>query len=133
MAYVSAESGVLNVFVRPFPGPGGRRQISTGGGRFPIWSHNGRELFFVGPDQRIRVTDYTASGNSFSSGTPHVWSEKQLGDLGVNSAYDLAPDGKRFAVVLDPEEAGESKPTTSVTVLLNFFDELKQRVPAPGQ
>jgi serine/threonine-protein kinase len=133
MAYVSAESGISDVFVRPFPGPGGRQQISTGGGRFPIWSRTGRELFFLGPDQRIRVTGYTASGNSFSSETPRVWSETRLGDLGVNSAYDLAPDGKRFAVVLDPEEADASKPITSVTVLLNFFDELRRRVPAAGQ
>ena len=113
------------------PRDGGKRQISIRGGRFPIWSPNGRELFFLGPDQRIRVTDYTASGNSFSPGAPRVWSEKRLADLGVDRAYDLAPDGKRFAVVLDPEEVDTSKPITSVTVLVNFFDELRRRVPAP--
>jgi Tol biopolymer transport system component len=133
IAYVSAESGAADVFVRPFPGRGGRRQISIGGGHFPIWSRNGQELFFVGPDQRIRVTDYTASGISFSPGTPRLWSEKRLGDLGVNSPYDLAPDGKRFAVVLDPEEADASKQITNVTILVNFFDELRRRVSAPKQ
>jgi len=129
MAYVSAELGTADVFVQPFPGPGGKWQISTGGGRFPIWSRNGRELFFLGPDQRIRVTDYTASGNSFSPGTPRVWSDKRVADLGVNSAYDLAPDGKRFAVILDAEQTGDSKPATSITVLVNFIDELRRRFP----
>jgi serine/threonine-protein kinase len=129
MAYLSAESGVLDVFVRPFPGRGGRWQISTGGGNFPIWSRNGRELFFLGLDQRIRVVGYTASSNSFAPGTPRVWSELRVVDLGVNSAYDLAPDGKRFAVILDAEQTGESKPIPSVTVLVNFFNELRRRVP----
>jgi hypothetical protein len=62
--------------------------------------------------------------NSFTPGKPRVWSEKRLGEVGVDSLYDLAPDGKRFAVVLDAEETSESKPITSVTVLLNFFDEV---------
>ena len=132
MAYVSAEPGTPEVFVRPFPGPGGKWQISTGGGRFPIWSRNGRELFFLGLDQRIRVAGYSAEGNSFIPGAPHVWSEKRIADLGVNSAYDLAPDGKRFAVIVDAEQTGQSKPVTNVTVLVNFFDELRRRVrPAP--
>src|SRR5260221_10471369 len=45
----------------------------------------------------------------------------------------LSPDGKRFAVVLEPEQADPSQPITRATVLLNFFDELRRRVPAPGQ
>jgi len=132
MAYVTAEQGIAEVFVRPFPGTGGRRQISTGGGHFPVWSRDGKQLFFLGPDQRIRVTDYTASGDSFSHGPLRVWSTTPLGDLGVNTGYDLEPNGKRFAAILDPEDAGAPKPITSVTVLLNFFDDLRRRVP-PGK
>ena len=133
MAYVSNQSGVANVFVQSFPGPGGKWQISNGGGRFPIWSHNQHELFFLAPDQRIMVTPYTVAGNSFAPGTPRVWSQKRLGDVGVDTPYDLAPDGKRFAVILDAEEAGGSRPVTSVTIVLNFFDDLKRRVPAGGK
>jgi len=131
IAYVSAESGMANIFVRPFPGPGGTAQVSTRGGRFPIWSQNGRELFYLGPDKRIQVATYTTSGNSFSPGKSRVWSERQLGDWGVNRMYDLAPDGKRFAVILDTDQTGDSKPATSVAVLVNFFDELRRRVPLP--
>jgi serine/threonine-protein kinase len=126
LAYVSAELGTTDVFVRPFPGPGGRWQISTGGGRFPIWSRNGRDLFFLGLDQRIRAVSYNFAGGSFSPGTPRLWSKVQVADLGVNSSYDLAPDGRRFAVVLRAEDAGETKPIPQLTVVVNFFDELRR-------
>ena len=76
-----------------------RWPISTGGGWFPIWSHNRRELFFLSPDRRIMVASYTTNGNSFVPGKPRLWSEKRLLRLPAQS-YDLAPDGKRFAVVL---------------------------------
>jgi hypothetical protein len=130
MAYVSAESGNSDVFVRPFPGLGGKWQVSTGGGGFPIWSRNGRELFFIGPGQHIMVTSYTVTGNSFTPGTPRVWSEKRFGNPLTESPYDLAPDGKRFAVILNTERAREEKAVTGVTVVVNFFDELRRRWPA---
>jgi len=128
IAYVSAELGSSEVFVQAYPGPGGRWQISNGGGRFPIWSHNGHELFFLGLDQRIRTVDYTVDGNSFSPGKLRVWSEKRVADLGVNSAYDLAPDGKRIAMILNADQTGERNRRANVTVLVNFSDELRQRL-----
>jgi serine/threonine-protein kinase len=129
LAYLSNETGTYEVYVRPFPGPGGSQQISTGGGMWPIWSRNRQELFFSSADQRIMVAKYVVTGDSFSAGKPQVWSEKRLVE-GYSSTYDLAPDGKRFAVVLNADGTSEPKPFTHVTVLLNFFDELKRRVPA---
>jgi eukaryotic-like serine/threonine-protein kinase len=125
MAYVSASSGTTEVFVRPFPGPGGAWQISTGGGRFPVWSRNGRDLFFLGPDQRIRVVSYTAHGSSFSPGTPRVWSNRVVADLGVNASYDVAPDGKHVAAVLSPD-IREVKSASMLTVIVDFSDELRR-------
>jgi len=132
LAYSSNESGSRELYVRPFPGPGGKMQISTGGGSHPIWSREGRKLFFLTPDWRIMVVDYTAGSDSFSAGKPQVWSKRNLAFLGGNYPYDLAPDGKRFAVVMNPDAAGEQdlRSTDSVTVLLNFFDELARKVPA---
>jgi eukaryotic-like serine/threonine-protein kinase len=134
LAYSSTETGAYEVYVRPFPGPGGKSQISTGGGRWPIWSRNGRELFFLSLDSRIMVASYTAKGDSFVPGKPQVWSETRLLP-GPLSTYDLAPDGKCFAVVLYPGRTTEQEQnaTDSVTVLLNFFDELKRRVAAGGK
>jgi Tol biopolymer transport system component len=129
MAYVSAELGRTEIFVRPFPGPGGTWQISTGGGRFPVWSRNGHDLLFVGPDQRIRVVSYTSRGDSFSPGSLRLWCAIPVADLGVNRSYDLAPDGKRLAVILPADEVRKAKPTSRVDVLINFFDELRRQLP----
>jgi Tol biopolymer transport system component len=131
MAYCSNESGRLEVYVVPFPGPGGKWRVSTGGGKFPVWSRNGRELFFLDFDSsKIMVTSYKAAADSFSAAKPRLWSEKPLLDLGVSYPYDLAPDGKRFAVVLYADGSSEQKPMTNLAFLLNFFDELRRRVPA---
>lgn len=130
IAYDSNESGASEVYVRPFPGPGGKWQISTGGGAQPIWSRNGRELFFRSGDMRLMVADYTAKGDSFARGKPRVWSERRLLDMGPYPLFDLTPDGKRFAAMLAQPETGEQKPVTHLMFLVNFFDELRRRVPA---
>jgi Tol biopolymer transport system component len=129
IAYQSNESVNYEVYVRPFPGPGGKWQISTGGGQYPIWSRNGHELFYETPDNRIMVTDYAAKGDSFAAGNPRLWSEKQIFETGSVNA-DLSPDGKRFAVFPKAETTGEDKGSLHVTFLLNFFDELRRKVPA---
>ena len=116
--------------MQPFPGPGGKTPISRDGGSFPIiWSRNGRELFF-GHDRHIMVAPYTAKGDFFVAGKPQVWSEKRLLDVPYDM-FDLAPDGKRFAVVLYAD--GSAEPMNQLTVLLNFSDYLRQRVPAGGK
>ena len=128
LAYQSNESSQFEVFVRPFPGPGGKWQISTGGGMMPVWSRNGRELFYRTIDSRILVANYTARGDTFQADKPKLWSEKSLPSAGSHSNFDLAPDGKRFAVILAPG-GGEEKPPNHVTFLLNFFDELRRKAP----
>jgi serine/threonine-protein kinase len=130
IAYRSDESGTATIYVRPFPAAsGGKWQISAdGGARFPIWSKNGRELFYETGDNRIMVVDYTVNGNSFAPGKPKLWSDVQLlypGSLNL----DLAPDGKRFVVLTAPESEGDGKSAVHVTMLLNFLDELKRRIP----
>ena len=130
LAYQSNESGNMEVYVRPFPGPGGRWQISTGGGLFPKWSRDGRELFFLTQDRRIMVAAYTVRGDSFSADKPRVWSETRPVVLPRAPTYDLSPDGKRVAVLMGTADAGEQKPATHVTFLLNFFDELRRRIAA---
>ncbi|MCI0353194.1 MAG: protein kinase [Acidobacteriales bacterium] len=132
VAYSSDESGIDEIYVRPFPGPGSKTQISTGGGNTPLWSRNRRQLFFLTKDLRIMVADYSIRGDAFLAGKPRVWSQRQLAFMGSNYSYDQTPDGKRFAVVMNaamsPEQA--QKPMDNVIVLLNFFDELRRKVPA---
>jgi Tol biopolymer transport system component len=129
LAYQSNESGTVEVYVRPFPRPGGKWQVSTGGGRFPLWSRDGRELLFETLDQRVMAATYTAKGDSFAVGKPRVWTDTRVRDLGVYANYDLSPDGKRLAAML-ADDATDQKLPTHLTFLLNFFDELRRRAPA---
>jgi serine/threonine-protein kinase len=131
VAYTSDESGAYQVYVRAFPDKGGKWQISNTGGVYPVFSRNGRELFFRGLDNRIMVTDYTVKGDSFAVGKPRVWSEKKLADFGLVGVqnYDLAPDGKRIAALM-PAEVAEAQPAQNHVIFLeNFFDELRRRAP----
>jgi len=128
LAYHSNESGSDEVYVRPFPGPGGKWQISTGGGVAPRWSPNGRELFYRTVDSKIMEVTYATSGDSFRADKPQLWSPGQFTDRGATRNFDLHPDGKRFAVLKAPG----TEPTAAVnkvSFIFNFFDELRRRVP----
>jgi eukaryotic-like serine/threonine-protein kinase len=130
LAYSSVESGHIELYVRPFPGPGGKSRISLTGGTHPVFSRNGRELFYLEyRTRKLMVVSYRVMGDAFVPGEPTVWSEKQVHDFGEIYSYDVAPDGKRVAVVLYADGSGELKRSTSLTFLLNFFDELRRRVP----
>jgi serine/threonine-protein kinase len=122
LAYQSDESGQAEVYVRPFPGPGEKLQVSAGGGKRPIWSRKASELFYRG-SEGMMVASYRVTGASFSASRPRLWSTTR--DLG--EFFDLAPDGKRFALI--QTETSDDKRPTHVIVLLNFFDELRRRVP----
>jgi serine/threonine-protein kinase len=114
--------------MRSFPGPGGRWQVSTGGGIFPLWSDDGSELLFETVDQHMMAVSYTAKGDSFAAAKPRVWTETRLPSTGNFPNYDLAPDGRRLAAFVADDANGE-KPLTHLTFLLNFFDELRRKVP----
>jgi serine/threonine-protein kinase len=129
LAYSSNESGTFQVYVKAFPDKGGRLQVSNNGGLYPHWSRNGRELFFRTEDNRIMVVTYTTKGDSFAGGKPQPWSNKQLANVGITRNYDLAPDGKHIAALMPAEAPEDKKATNHVTLLLNFFDELRRRVP----
>ena len=116
------------LYVRPFPGPGGKWQVSSAGGDIPIWSRAARQLFYRTPDDHIMVADYDAKGDSFLAGKPRLWTDRPIRNMTIIN-MDLAPDGKRFAVFPPAEVKEEEKGTVHVTFLLNFFDELRRRVP----
>ncbi len=132
LAYDSNESGSVEVYVRPFPGPGGKWQVSTGGGRYPKWSRNGKELFYRTMDNKIMAVTYATSADSFRADKPQLWSPGQFTDVGAGYySFDLHPDGKRFAVLKAPG-AGQTPTVTKVSFIFNFFDEHRSKVP-PGK
>jgi serine/threonine-protein kinase len=131
VAYRSDESGTNEIYVRPFPGPGAKWQISTGGGRYAVWGKGNRELLYLTLDDQIMVLDYTTNGQSFVPGRPRTWFAKPIFEKGFD--LDLAPDGTRFAVLAIADTKPADPGSAHVTFLLNFFDELRRRVPVSGK
>jgi Tol biopolymer transport system component/predicted Ser/Thr protein kinase len=125
MAYISDESGRFEVYVQPYPGPGGEWQISTEGGTEPEWNRNGRELFYRSGGKMMAVDIATQPG--FAAGKPRVLFEGRYNPAaGATSNYDVSPDGQRF-LMIKPDE--QEAATTQINVVLNWFEELKQKVP----
>jgi serine/threonine protein kinase/Tol biopolymer transport system component len=127
LAYASSESGIYDVYVRAYPDKGSQWQVSNNGGTMPVWSRNGHELFYRTEDQRIMVANYAVKGDSFVAEKPRVWSRQPLANLGLTPNFDLAPDGKRFAVVMAAESPKPREAQSHITLVLNFFNEVSRR------
>jgi eukaryotic-like serine/threonine-protein kinase len=126
MAYVSDESGRPEIYVQPFPGPGGKWQLSTDGGIEPVWNPNGRELFYRSGDRMMAVAVTTAP--TFSAGRPQMlfrgeYLASPFPATGVT--YDVTRDGQRFLMVKDAPQAANMQ----IHVVVNWFEELKRLVP----
>jgi len=83
-------------------------------------------LYSIGKDSSVLLH---LALKAFAPGKPHLWSDHQLYDLDGTLNYDLAPDGKRFAIFPELKAQAEEKGDVHMTFLLNFFDELRRRVP----
>jgi eukaryotic-like serine/threonine-protein kinase len=126
LAYISDETGRFEVYVQPYPGPGGKWQISTEGGTELVWNPNGRELFYRSGDKMMAVDIATQPG--FAAGKPRMLFEGRYEPAPVPIPnYDVSPDGQRF-LMLKPIEQAQAAPT-QINVVLNWFEELKQKVP----
>jgi len=133
IAYSSNESGALEVYVRPFPGPGGKTLISNSGGISPVWSPARREVIYQSADQRLMVASYAANGDSFHVEKPRPWSESQspVVTWAGRRSFALHPDGERIALPAARDAAASRQNT--VVFLFNFFDELRRRSPLGKQ
>ena len=104
-------------------------QVSSGGGLHARWSHNGKELSYRTYENQIMVVGYSASKDTFQAATPRLWSPGKFTERHANYNFDMYPDGRR-AAVLKASGAGETEPVNKVRLVLNFFDELRRKVPA---
>ena len=126
IAYASNESGAWEIYVRRFPDAGTKVRVSSSGGTVPRWSPNGRELLYRTDAQRLMAIAYKADGDSFVAGSPQPWSSESLADTGVLPNFDVAPDGERI-IALTPAARSEQQTANHVTIMLNFFDEVRRR------
>jgi serine/threonine-protein kinase len=129
LAYSSNETGRMEVYVRPFPGPGGKWQISTDGGDFPVWSGAKHELFYRADRvDQIMVAPFVVKGDSFRAEKPSPWLEARIERRGSNRMFDVHPDGERLAL-RPAEQRTDGAKHDHVTFIFNFFDELRRIAP----
>jgi serine/threonine-protein kinase len=123
LAYESDESGRPEVYVQQYPGPGGKWPISNAGGERPVWSRDGRQIFYRNGDKLMAVSVESKPG--FSAGVPRLLFQGTY--LVSYHYYDVMPDGKQFLFIKELEQPRENP---QINVVLNWSDELKQRMGA---
>ena len=128
LAYFTGETGQDEVYVQRFPDLGEKQQISVGGGREPLWSPDGRELFFRSPNGLMAVPVLDTEP-TFRAGNAESLFEQQYATYLERRNYDIAPDG-RFLMIREGA-ATDAGTAEQLVVVLNWFEELKERVPVP--
>ena len=129
IAYTSNETGRDEVYLRPFPGPGGKWQISTEGGSEAVWSPGGREIFFRSGDKMMAVS-LAASGNRIRAEKPVLLFEAPY-DHGFPwyPNYDVSADGREFLMI-----RSEPRPApTQLNVVLDWFSAVRHQPPPPSR
>ena len=129
IAYASDESGRMEVYVRPFPGPGGKWLISQDGGVAPVWTRDGKQLFYYQLDGgQIWAVDVRADGGfSASKPRPLFKAPGWMSGDPVRS-WDVSPDGQRFLMVMI--EVAKPVPLTEMVLVMNWSQELQRLAPA---
>ena len=120
LAYVSDELGTTQVYIAPFPGPGGKWQVSKSGGTEPRWRADGKELYFVSADSKLTAVEVTARDATVEIGIAQALFETRM-FLSPGTHYDVTRDGKRF--LIDVAGAGSSVP---IMLMVNWTAELKR-------
>jgi Tol biopolymer transport system component len=130
LAYVSNETGSDEVYVRALPGPGGRVQISSAGGREPRWGAEGRELLFRARDS-VFTTPITIAGGEVRAGRPRSLFRDpfRLGGAGNHAGWDVDRSGRRFVFVRDIGVNADRQ----VNFLLNWFDQPRTATASPAR
>ena len=141
VAYQSDESGKGEIYVRSFPDVNkGKWQVSSNGGGSPLWSPDGRELFYRSGDATMAVEVETEP--TFKRGNPKtifkgMYSSSTL-PKGTTTPWDISPDSKKFLMIKPSgvpaggstaEKLATAPPRPKINIVLNWFEELKQRVP----
>ena len=129
LAYESNESGQPQVYVRPFPNVNaGHWQVSPAGGTKPVWAHSGKELFYLSGRAMMAVQVQTTSG--FVAGNPTKLFDGTYFAGGTARVYDVSRDGQKFLMIREQQATADSTTApASMIVVLNWVEELKQRVP----
>jgi serine/threonine-protein kinase len=132
LAYQSDESGQIEIYVRPFPAvESGRWQISTSGGTRPLWSRDGRELFYLSPTDSSLMRVVVERGATWTASTPGRVLDRAVPFISTYAgrSYDVSPDGQRFLMPDYVMPSNSSTGPASLVVVQHWFEELKRLVP----
>jgi len=124
IAYVSDAEGRPETYVTPYPGPGESQKVSADGGYQPVWSRDGKELFYRSGN-KMMVASIQTRPELRVAGSKVLFEGRYLTDYHRN--YDVSSDGQRFLMI---KEAQGQPAATQLVVVLNWFEELKRLVPA---
>jgi Tol biopolymer transport system component len=116
VAYTSNESGRLEIYVTPFPTKNGKWQVSTGGGGFPRWRRDGRELFYIAPDGKLMAAAISGHESAFDVGAVKPLFDVSRAQQRRGYPYDVSSDGQRFLVNV----VGEESSIEPLTLLINW-------------
>lgn len=122
LAFESLRSGTLTTYVVDFPALKQTAQVATDGGRFPVWSTNGRLYYRQVPDSTIMAVDVSGGGTPTISRPQYI--ARVPDAAAATAAFDLMPDGR--ILVTDSKGIGW---TSEVKVVLNWFTDLRQKAP----
>ena len=124
LAFDSNETGRTEIYVQPYPGPGGKVLVSTDGGSEPIWAHSGRELFYR-HGEKMMVLDIQTQP-LLKNGPPRMLFERKAFPDGSRQ-WDVAPDDQHFLIVRASEQAESG--LLHINIVQNWFEELKRLAP----
>ena len=127
VAYQSDESGRNEVYINSFPEARSRTRISTAGGTYPQWGPGGRELFYMTPENKLMAVNIKLGADSVDASTPHELFTLPAFDNGLDSSYDVAPDGQRFLVRAVPQQQAAQP----LTMIVNWPALLKKGPASP--
>lgn len=115
LAYSVVENGTPEVYLQQFPGPGRREQVSKGGGYAPLWSPDGRTLFYMSPNRRKIFVVSVMLGNPIRVGQPEVFAEGDFASSTPVTGYDISRDGRRLLMTLPMPADAEARSGGSAT------------------
>jgi Tol biopolymer transport system component len=131
VAYVSDESGREEVYVQSFPEPGGKLQVSTSGGLQPLWSHDGRRIYFRGGGS-VQVVGFTPGPKADVSLPRALFADRfENPQAGNHTGYDVFPDGR--LLMIEPTDQGREGRRGEIVVVLGFLANLASKVAGDGQ
>ena len=121
IAHQSDESGLSEVYVRPFPGPGGKWQVSTNGGASPRWRRDGKEIYYFTDDGKLMAAEVKGVGSTFEVGNVRPLFDLQ--SKGEGSFHDVTADGQRFLI----QTLAGAQTSAPITLVTNWMGELKKK------